>query len=146
MSPTLYFRSRIGVLNLSVAAMVSLEVQGIPGTGIPVPVGDAAVIAVGGKQRHLGAGCGFHPPDDEPHRCSFGLALEGSVDSLCHVGGAVHPIGMGVHSSSGMASIRLRGVWCWRTVMEQRTFALRQTATMAWLRWRGCRSRCRLAW
>ncbi len=39
-----------GVLDLGVAAMVGLEVQ-----GVPVPVGDEGVIAIGGEQGQLGA-------------------------------------------------------------------------------------------
>ena len=39
-----------GVLDLGVAAMVGLEVQ-----GISVPVGDESVIAVVGEERQLGA-------------------------------------------------------------------------------------------
>ena len=45
-----------GVLDLGVAAMVGLEVQ-----GISVPVGDESVIAVVGEQRQLGAGRGLAP-------------------------------------------------------------------------------------
>ena len=52
-----------GVLDLGVAAMVGLEVQ-----GVSVPVGDESVIAVVGEQRQLGAGRGLDPADDEPHR------------------------------------------------------------------------------
>ena len=33
-----------------------------------VPVGDAAVIAVGGEEGPLGTGRRLHPPDDEPRR------------------------------------------------------------------------------
>ena len=44
---------------------------------LPLPVGDAAVIAVGGKEGQLGTGRGLHPPDDEPHRCGVGLTLKG---------------------------------------------------------------------
>ena len=36
--------------------------------GFPVPVGDEAVIGVGGEEGQLGTGRGLHPPDDEPHR------------------------------------------------------------------------------
>ena len=42
-----------GVLDLGVAAMVGFQFQ-----GLPVPVGDAAVIAVGGKEGQLGTGRG----------------------------------------------------------------------------------------
>ena len=37
-----------GVLDLGVAAMVGLQIQ-----GVALPVGDESVIAVGGKQRQL---------------------------------------------------------------------------------------------
>ena len=40
---------------------------------------------------------------------------------------------MGVQSASGMASMALNTLWCWRAVMEKRTSILRQTATMAWM-------------
>ena len=61
----------------------------------PVPVGDEAVIAVVDEEGQLGTGRGLHPPDDEPHRCGVGLALEGGVGGLGHIGGAVHPVGNG---------------------------------------------------
>ena len=76
-----------GVLDLGVAAMVGFQFQ-----GCPVSVGDAAVIAVGGKEGQLGTGRGLHPTDDEPHRCGVGLSPEGSVAGLRHSGGAVHPV------------------------------------------------------
>ena len=43
-----------GVLDLGVAAMVGLKVQ-----GISIPVGDESVIAVVGEERQLGTGRGF---------------------------------------------------------------------------------------
>ena len=46
-----------------VAPMVGLQFQ-----GVPVSVGDEAVIAVAGEEGQLGAGRGLNPPDDEPHR------------------------------------------------------------------------------
>ena len=61
-----------GVLNLGVAAMVGLEIQ-----GVAISIGDEGVIAVGGKQGQLRAGRGFHPSDDEPYRHGIGLTLEG---------------------------------------------------------------------
>ena len=79
-----------GVFDLGVAAMVGLQIQ-----GVPVPVGDEAVIAVGGEEGQLGPGRGLHPPDDEPHRRGIGLASEGSVSGLGHIGGALHPVGDG---------------------------------------------------
>ena len=78
------------VLDLGVAAMVGFQFQ-----GFSVPVGDEAVIAVGGEEGQLGTGRGLHPPDDEPHRCGVGLTLEGGVGGLSHIGGAVHPVGNG---------------------------------------------------
>jgi len=77
-----------GVLNLGVATVVGLQFQ-----CVAVPVGDEAVIAVGGEQSQLGTGCGFDPPDDESHRCGVGLAPEGSAGGFGRVGGALHPIG-----------------------------------------------------
>ena len=47
-----------GVLD-GVAPMVGLS-------GFPLPVGDEAVIAVGGEEGQLGTGRGLHAPDDEP--------------------------------------------------------------------------------
>ena len=64
-----------GVLNLGVAAMISLQFQ-----HLPVPVGDEAVIAVAGEEGQLGTGRRLHPPDDEPYRRGAGLTLEGSVE------------------------------------------------------------------
>ena len=41
--------------------------------------------------------------------------------------------GMGVHSASGMASMRLRRLALWRMVMEKRTSIRRQADTTAWV-------------
>ena len=68
-----------GILDLGVAAMAGLQFE-----GLPVPVGDEAVIAVGGEEGQLGAGRGLHPPDDEPYRRGAGLTLEGGVGGLGH--------------------------------------------------------------
>ena len=57
-----------GILDLGVAAMVGLQFQ-----GLPVPVGDEAVVAVAGEEGQLGTRCGLHPPDDEPRRRGVGL-------------------------------------------------------------------------
>ena len=117
-----------GILDLGVAAMVGLEIQ-----GVALPVGDAGVVAVVGKQRQLGPGRGLDTVDDEPHRHSVGLTLERSVCSLGHIGGALHPVRYGRPVPSGMASMSWRRPWRWRTVMEKRTFIFRQAATMAWV-------------
>ena len=63
-----------GILDLGVAAMVSLEFE-----HLPVPVGDEAMIAVGGEEGQLGTGRGLHSLDHEPHRCGVRLTLEGSA-------------------------------------------------------------------
>ena len=76
------------ILDLGVTAMISLQLQ-----RLPIAVGDEAVIAVGGEEGQLGTGRGLHPPDDEPHRRGVGLTLEGDIGGLCHIGGAVHPVG-----------------------------------------------------
>ena len=75
------------ILDLGVAAMISLQFE-----GLPVPVGDEAVIAVGGKEGELGTGRGLHPSDDEPYRRGVRLGLEGGVGGLGHIGGTVHPV------------------------------------------------------
>ena len=75
-SPTPYFRSRMAFSSLGVAAMIGLQFQ-----GLPIPVGDEAVIAVGGEEGQLGPGRWLHPPDDEPHRCGVRL-MEGGVGGL----------------------------------------------------------------
>ena len=123
-----------GVLDLGVAAMVGLQLQ-----DFPVPVGDAAVIAVGGEEGQLGTGRGLHPPDDEPHRCGVGLTLEGSVAGLRHVGGAVQPVRdrrpvrLGYGLDEIAQAVRPAAPACWRMVMEKRTSISRQTATRAWV-------------
>ena len=76
-----------GVLDLGVAAVVGLQFQ-----GLSVPIGDEPVIAVSGEDGQLGTGRGLHPPDDDPYRRGVGLALEGSVGGLGHIGAAVHPV------------------------------------------------------
>ena len=75
------------ILDLGVAAMVSFQFE-----QLPVPVGDEAVIAVGGEEGQLGTGRRLHPPDDEPHRRGVRLGLEGGVGGFGHIGGAVHPV------------------------------------------------------
>ena len=66
-----------GVLDLGVAAVVGLQFQ-----HLPVPVGDEAVIAIGGEEGQLGTGHGLHPPDDEPHRRGVRLGLERGVEPV----------------------------------------------------------------
>ena len=77
-----------GVLDLGMAAVICNTTPGLPGS----PVGDEAVIAVGGEEGQLGTGSGLHPPDSEPHRSGDGLTLEGGAGGLGHIGGAVHPV------------------------------------------------------
>ena len=68
------------VLDLGVAAMISLQFE-----HLPIPVGAEAVIAVGGEESQLGTGRGLHPPDDEPHRHGVRLTLERSVEPVSEV-------------------------------------------------------------
>ena len=68
------------ILDLGVAAMVSLQFQ-----RLPIAVGDEAVIAVGGEEGELGTGRGPHPPDDEPHRRGIGLTPEGGVEPVSEI-------------------------------------------------------------
>ena len=78
------------VLDLGVAAMISLQFE-----HLPIAVGDEAVIAVGGEEGQLGTGRRLHPPDDEPYRRGVRLGLERGVSRLGDIGGAVHPVGNG---------------------------------------------------
>ena len=122
-----------GVLDLGVAPMVGLQFQ-----GCPVPVGDESVIAVVGEERQLGTGRGFHPPDDEPHRCGVGLTLEGYIRGFRLVGGALHPIGDGrpVPLGYGLDDVAQTGVLSGgdgeADILILRQTASRQTTTMAW--------------
>ena len=75
------------ILDLGVAAMVSLQFQ-----GLSVPVGDEAVIAVAGEEGQLGTGRGLHPPDDEPHRRGIGLTPEGGVELVSEVFGRTNVV------------------------------------------------------
>ena len=84
-SPTPYLT--YGILDLGVAAMVSLQFE-----QLPVPVGDEAMIAVFGEEGELGTGRRLHPPDDEPYRRGVRLGLEGGAGGLGHIGGTVHPV------------------------------------------------------
>ena len=78
-SPTRTSRSR--VLDLGMAAVVGLQLQ-----GFPVPVGDEA-----GSCRWRRPPAEWASPA-EPHRCGVGLTLEGGAGGLGHIGGAVHPV------------------------------------------------------
>ena len=69
-----------GVLNIGVAAMVGLQFQ-----GFPVPVGDEAMIAVGGEEGELGTGPRLHPPHDEPYRRGVRLGRERSVEPVSEI-------------------------------------------------------------
>ena len=69
-----------GILDLGVAAVVGLQVQ-----GLPIAVGDEGVIAVYGEEGELGTGRGLHPSDDEPYRRGVRLGLEGGVEPVSKV-------------------------------------------------------------
>ena len=96
-----------GVLDLGVAAVIGLQLQ-----GLPVPVSDEAVKAVGGEEGQLGTRRGLDSPDDEPHRCGVGLTLKGSAGDLGHVGCAVHPVwdGPPVRLGYGLDQVPQAGV------------------------------------
>ena len=47
---------------------------------LPAPVGDEAVIAVGGEEGQMGTGRRLHPPDDEPYR--RGIRLGYRLDEI----------------------------------------------------------------
>ena len=68
------FQVSNGVLDLGVAAMIASSSR-----VSAVPVGDEAVIAVGGEEGQLGTGRGFTRRTDEPHRRGAGFTLEGDV-------------------------------------------------------------------
>ena len=68
------------ILDLGVTAMIGLQFQ-----RLPVPVGDEAVIAVGGEESQLRTGCRLHPPDDEPYRRGVRLGLERGVELVSEV-------------------------------------------------------------
>ena len=70
------------ILDLGVAAMISLQFQ-----HLPIPVGDEAVIAVSGEEGELGTGCRLHPSDNEPHRRGVGFTLEGGIELVSEVFG-----------------------------------------------------------
>ena len=74
LSPTPYLRSRT---EFSISGWWRWSASSV--RGVPVPVGDAAVTAVGGEEGKLGTGRGLHPPDDELHRCRIGLTLKRGV-------------------------------------------------------------------
>ena len=114
-------------LDLGVAAVI-----GLPFQRLPIAVGDEGVIGVSGEEGELGTGRRLHPPDNEPHRRGVRLGLERGVSRLGDIGGAVHPVGNGSQSSSGIASIRSRRLARWRMVIEKRTSISRQAATTEW--------------
>ena len=68
------------ILDLGVTAMIGLQFQ-----RLPVPVGDEAVIAVGGEESQLRTGRRLHPPDDEPYRRGVRLGLERGVEPVSKV-------------------------------------------------------------
>ena len=116
------------ILDLGVAVVVGLQFQ-----SLPIAVGDEAVIAAAGEERQLGPGRGLHPPDNEPHRDSAGIILEGDVGGFRHIGGTVHPVGYGSPGTLGYRLDEIAQALFWRMVMEKRTPIRWQTATTAWV-------------
>ena len=86
--------------------MVGLEFQ-----GVPVPVGDEAMVAVAGEEGQLGTGRGLHSPNDEPHRSGVGPGLEGGVErAKASVRAKVeHPF-LRVKRLFGYTKVRYRGL------------------------------------
>src|SRR6266545_1858233 len=74
------------VLDLRVAAVVGLQRK-----GVPVAVGDKAVVVVVAEQRQLGSRGGPHAAHDQPHHPP--LAAERPVAGLRDVGAVVQPVG-----------------------------------------------------
>ena len=74
-SPTPY-EVAYGVLDLGVAADRP--------RGLPIAVGDEAVIAVSGEEGELGTGRRLHPPDNEPHRRGVAWSGTGCKSSRQH--------------------------------------------------------------
>ena len=74
-----------GVLDLGVAAVVGLQLQ-----GAAVAVGDERVLVVVAKQGELRAGGGPHPADDQA--CDPAPAAKRPVAGLGDVGAAVQPV------------------------------------------------------
>ena len=90
-----------GILDLGVAAVVGLHLQ-----GTLVPVGDEAVVAVAGEEGELGTGRRVHPPDYEPYRSGVGLTLKGGEGGLGHIGGTRRPSSREWESSPALVSPR----------------------------------------
>ena len=74
------FQVSNGVLDLGVAAMISLQFQ-----GFSVAVSDEAVIVLVGEEGQLGTGRRLHPPDDEPYRRGVRLGLERGAELVSEV-------------------------------------------------------------
>ena len=93
----------------SVAAVIGLQLQ-----GFSVPVGDEAVIAVGGE---LGQpwepGVGFTRRTMSRTGAASASLWKVGVGGLGHIGGTVHPVRNGhCQSVSGIASIEIAAGFC----------------------------------
>ena len=118
------WRSRLGVavkVGLQILGTVLRSSRSVMPRPCQLDRGEAGPVA--------GPGRGLHPPDDEPHRRGIGLASEGSVSGLGHIGGALHPIGdtpasRGYHPLYGLDEIAQAGTLA-TMLMEKRTFVLR---------------------
>ena len=127
-----------GVLDLGVAAMVGLQFQ-----GFPLPVGDAAVIAVGGKEGPVGNrawACTRRTMSRTG--AASGSVLEGDVDGLRHSRRRRPSSRESASSqSSGMASMIFRR----RALLADGDGVAHIHLAADGRRWRGCRSRCQPA-
>ena len=105
-----------GILDLGVAAMVGLQFE-----HLPVPVGDEAVLAVGGEEGHE-PGVGF-----TRRTMSRTGAASGSLWKGVQVVSATSAAPCREWDPGILwASMRLRRLLCWRMVMEKRTSILRR--------------------
>ena len=126
-----------GVLDLGVAAVVGLQFE-----GLPLPVGDEAVIAVVGEGGQLRAGRGrFTLRTMSRTGAASGSLWKGSAGGLGHIGGAVHPVGYGrpVLLGYGLNDLAQAGVLADCDGEADLRLCGRPRP------WRGCRSRCRHA-
>ena len=96
-----------GVLDLGVAAVIGLQLQ-----GFPVPVGDEAVSCSRAKRASLGTGRGLTRRTMSRTGAASGSVRKG-VQVVCATSAAPSiQYGIGLQSASGMASIRFRRLLC----------------------------------
>ena len=139
--PDAYLRSRIAFSISAWRQMISLQFQ-----GLSVPVGDEAVIAVGGEEGQLGTGASASPSRtmSRTGRC-VRLTLKRGVSRLGDYFRRRRPSSREWESSPlrGIASIRSRRLARWRMVMEKPR--IHPALSVRFDESVGTRSRCRPA-